>query len=282
MPSIAQLLTPTEIRRLLREHGLAPRRAAGQNFVVDPNTVRRIVAAAGIAPDDVVLEIGPGLGSLTLALAEVAAEVVAVEIDAGLVDVLRSVVVDHDNVEVVHADALRCDLGAVLRDREARLVANLPYNVATPLVFHTLACPKVRDAFVMVQREVGERWAARPGDRLHAGVSLKLQLLADVEVALTIPRSVFHPAPNVDSVMVRLTRRTDAPRPAEYARLARLIEAAFGQRRKTLRNTLAGVADPDVVAAAAQEAGVDLGARAETLSTGDVRRLEAALRAREG
>jgi 16S rRNA (adenine1518-N6/adenine1519-N6)-dimethyltransferase len=281
VPSIAQLLTPTEIRRLLREHGLAPRRSAGQNFVVDPNTVRRIVAAAGIAPDDVVLEIGPGLGSLTLALADVAAEVVAVEIDAGLADVLRSVMVDHDNVEVVHADALRCDLGTVLRDRAARLVANLPYNVATPLVFHALACPEVRDAFVMVQREVGERWAARPGDRLHAGVSLKLQLLADVEVALTIPRSVFHPAPNVDSVMVRLTRRTDAPPAAEYARLARLIEAAFGQRRKTLRNTLAGVADPDVVAAAAQEAGVDLGARAETLSTADVRRLEAALRARE-
>ncbi len=280
MPAIADLLTPTEIRRLLREHGLAPRRAAGQNFVVDPNTVRRIVAAADLASDDVVLEIGPGLGSLTLALAELAAEVVAVEIDAGLADALRVVVAGHDSVEVVHADALRCDLGAVLRGREARLVANLPYNVATPLVFHALACPQVRDAFVMVQREVGERWAARPGGRLHAGVSLKLQLLTDVEVALTIPRSVFHPVPNVDSVMVRLTRRDDAPDAAAYGRLARLIDAAFAQRRKTLRNTLGAVAEAEVVAAAAAEADIDLGARAETLSTADIRRLEGALRTR--
>jgi 16S rRNA (adenine1518-N6/adenine1519-N6)-dimethyltransferase len=278
VPAIADLLTPTEIRRLLREHGLAPRRAAGQNFVVDPNTVRRIVAAADLQPDDIVLEIGPGLGSLTLGLAEVAGEVVAVEIDAGLTAALRDVVAAHDNVEVVHADALRSDLGALLRGRAARLVANLPYNVATPLLFHALGHPEVRDAFVMVQREVGERWAARPGDRLHAGVSLKLQLLMDVEVALTIPRTVFHPAPNVDSVMVRLTRREDAPDPADYDRLARLIEAAFVQRRKTLRNTLAAVAAPEVVATAAAEAGIDLGARAETLSTTDVRRLDAALR----
>jgi 16S rRNA (adenine1518-N6/adenine1519-N6)-dimethyltransferase len=280
VPAIAELLTPTEIRRLLREHGLAPRRSAGQNFVVDPNTVRRIVAAAGLAADDVVLEIGPGLGSLTLALAEVTAVVVAVEIDAGLAAALRAVVAGHDNVEVVHADALRSDLGAVLRGRQARLVANLPYNVATPLVFHALACPQVRDAFVMVQREVGERWAARPGDRLHAGVSLKLQLLADVEVVFRIPRTVFHPAPNVDSVMVRLTRREDAPEPADHGRLARLIDAAFAQRRKTLRNTLAGVAEPEIVAAAAEEAGLDLSARAETLSVADVRRLDAALRGR--
>jgi 16S rRNA (adenine1518-N6/adenine1519-N6)-dimethyltransferase len=280
VPAIADLLTPTEIRRLLREYGLAPRRAAGQNFVVDPNIVRRIVAAADLAPADVVLEIGPGLGSLTLALAGAATEVVAVEIDAGLVAALGEVVAGHDNVEVVHADALRADLGALLRGREARLVANLPYNVATPLVFHALACPQIRDVFVMVQREVGERWAARPGHRLHAGVSLKLQLLTDVEVAFTIPRTVFHPAPNIDSVMVRLTRRADAPVAADYDRLARLIDAAFVQRRKTLRNTLARVAEPEVVAGAAAEAGIDLGARAETLSTMDVRRLDAALRTR--
>jgi 16S rRNA (adenine1518-N6/adenine1519-N6)-dimethyltransferase len=276
------LLTPSDIRRLLREHGLAPRRAAGQNFVVDPNTVRRIVASARLDPDDLVLEIGPGLGSLTLALAEAAGQVVAVEIDAGLAAALRTVVAGRDDVEVVHADALRSDLGALLGGREARLVANLPYNVATPLVFHALAYPLVRDAFVMVQREVGERWAARPGDRLHAGVSLKLQLLTDVEVALTIPRTVFHPVPNVDSVMVRLQRRQDAPAAAEYGRLARLVDTAFGQRRKTLRNNLAGVADPEVIAAAAAAAGIDLGARAETLGTDDVRRLEAALRSHGG
>jgi 16S rRNA (adenine1518-N6/adenine1519-N6)-dimethyltransferase len=247
---------------------------------VDPNTVRRIVAAADLAADDVVLEIGPGLGSLTLALAEAAGEVVAVEIDAGWPPPLRDVVAAIDNVEVVHADALRSDLGAVLGGREARLVANLPYNVATPLVFHALACAQVRDAFVMVQREVGERWAARPGDRLHAGVSLKLQLLTDVEVALTIPRTVFHPAPNVDSVMVRLTRRQDAPDPADVrpSRRAdrRRVRAAAQDPPQHPRS----VADPEVVSAAAAAAGIDLGARAETLSTADVRRLDAALRAR--
>jgi 16S rRNA (adenine1518-N6/adenine1519-N6)-dimethyltransferase len=275
--AIADFLTPRQVRRLLDEHGLAPRRSAGQNFVTDPNTVRRIVAAAGLSDDDVVLEIGPGLGSLTLPLAEAAAHVIAVEIDAGLVAALQDVLAGHDNVEVVHADALRLDLDGLLADRTARLVANLPYNTATPLVFRTLACSSVVDAFVMVQREVGQRWAARPGDPLHSGVSLKLRLLVDVEVALTIPRAVFHPVPNVDSVMVRLTRRPDAPDPATYARLAALVDTAFAKRRKTLRNTLAGIAPAARLQAAAAAARVDLGARAETLSTADVRRLDAAL-----
>jgi 16S rRNA (adenine1518-N6/adenine1519-N6)-dimethyltransferase len=250
--------------------------------VTDANTVRRIVAAAGLRPDDLVLEVGPGLGSLTLALAEAAGEVVAVEIDAGLVAALREVVAGHDGIVVVHADVLRADLADLLDGRPARLVANLPYNVATPIVFHALTSPVVRDAFVMVQKEVGQRWAARPGDSLHAGVSLKLQLLADVEVALTIPRAVFHPVPNVDSVMVRLTRREDAPDPVTYERLAALLDAAFAQRRKTLRNTLGRVVDPDVLAVAAAAAGIDLTARAETLAVDDVRRLDAALEATRG
>jgi 16S rRNA (adenine1518-N6/adenine1519-N6)-dimethyltransferase len=277
----AELLTPTEIRRLLAAHGLAPRKAAGQNLVVDPNTVRRIVAAAGLRPADVVLEIGPGLGSLTLALADAVAEVVAVEIDAGFVAALEDVLAGRPDVRVVHADALRVDLDTLLDGRRARLVANLPYHVATAIVIRALASPTIRDAFVMVQREVGQRWAARPGDPLHAGVSLKLQLLADVEVVFTVPRAVFHPVPNVDSVMVRLTRRPDAPEPAERERLTALIDAAFAQRRKTLRNTLAALAPAEVVARAAAAAGIDLGARAETLSTDDVRRLGRAL-AQEG
>lgn len=273
-------LTPSDIRRLLAEHGLSPRRSAGQNFVVDPNTVRRIVREARIDPGDRVLEIGPGLGSLTLPLADAAAHVLAIEIDAGLVAALTAVLDGRPDVEVVHADALRTDLDAALGGRPARLVANLPYHVATPLVFHALAAASVTDAFVMVQREVGERWAARPGDRRYAGVSLKLALQADVEVALTIPRRVFHPVPNVDSVMVRLTRRDDAPDPATYRRLATLSDTAFAQRRKTLRNTLAGVAPAGVLGAAACEAGVDLGWRAERLDAGQLRRLDAALRAR--
>jgi 16S rRNA (adenine1518-N6/adenine1519-N6)-dimethyltransferase len=265
------------VQRLLRDHGLAPRKAAGQNFVVDPNTVRRIVAAAHLAPTDTVLEVGPGLGSLTLGLAEVVARVVAVEIDAGMVVALAEVLADLDNVEVVHADALRSDLGALTGGTPARVVANLPYNTATPIVMHALADPAIVDLFVMVQREVGERWVARPGDALHAGVSVKLALQADAEVALHVPRSVFHPVPNVDSVMVRITRRADAPTGERRARLLALVDTAFAQRRKTLRNNLRGLAPLDVLGAAAAAAGVDLGARAETLDAATIARLGDAL-----
>jgi 16S rRNA (adenine1518-N6/adenine1519-N6)-dimethyltransferase len=274
------LLTPTEVQRLLRDHGLAPRKAAGQNFVVDPNTVRRIVAAADIDPADTVLEVGPGLGSLTLGLAEVAARVVAVEIDAGMVGALAEVLAEVPDVEVVHADALRSDLGALVGGGPVRLVANLPYNTATPIVMHALADPAVADLFVMVQREVGERWVARPGDPLHAGVSVKLALQADAEVALAIPRAVFHPVPNVDSVMVRIRRRPDAPTGERRQRLLDLVDAAFAQRRKTLRNNLRGLATADDLAAAADAAGVDLGARAETLDAAAITRLGDALAAR--
>jgi 16S rRNA (adenine1518-N6/adenine1519-N6)-dimethyltransferase len=264
------------VRRLLDTHGLAPRKSSGQNFVVDANTVRRIVAAADLAPDDVVLEIGPGLGSLTLGLAETVARVVAVEIDAGLVRALQETVGGLDNVEVVHGDALELDLGAAVGG-PARLVANLPYNVATPLVMRALEDHRIRDAFVMVQREVGERWCARPGDALHAGVSVKIALVAEAQSVLRIPRTVFHPVPNVDSVMVRLTRRPDAPDPERREELFRLVDVAFAQRRKTLRNNLrAAYAEPVVTAAAAQ-AGIDLGARAETLGAAEVRALADAL-----
>jgi 16S rRNA (adenine1518-N6/adenine1519-N6)-dimethyltransferase len=280
---MGELLTPRDVARLLRDHGLAPRKRAGQNFVVDPNTVRRIVAAAGLAPNDRVLEFGPGLGSLTLALADAAAEVVAVEVDAGFVPVLHEVLDGLEHVTVVHADALRIDLDEVLDGRPARLVANLPYNVATPLLFHALACPLVADAFVMVQREVGERWSAHPGDAAYSGVSLKLAVQVDTEVALTIPRAVFHPVPNVDSVMVRVTRRADAPPADRVRRVATLVDTVFAQRRKTLRTTLRpllpdGVAAEEVLA----RAGIDPGARPETLGRDDVLALDAEVAASGG
>ena len=274
---IAALLSPRDVSELLREHGLAPRKTDGQNFLVDPNTVRRIVAAADLRPDDQVLEIGPGLGSLTLGLADQVRRIVAIEIDAGLVRALEGTVGHLDNVEVLHADALRSDLGAALDGAPGRLVANLPYATATPLLFHALADPAVTDAFVMVQREVGERWAADVGDASYGAVSIKLALVADVEVALTIPRTVFVPAPRVDSVMVRVRRRADAPPPMQLERLTRLVDAAFAARRKTLRNTLSAVADPARLAEAAARAEVDLGARAETLAPSDLQRLDAAL-----
>ncbi len=256
-------ITPTVAARLLAEHGLAPRKAAGQNFVVDPNTVQRIVRAAGIGPDDVVLEIGPGLGSLTLPLARIARRVVAVEIDTGLGAVAAAMTAPLGNVEVVVADALRVDLDELLGE-PGRLVANLPYNVATPLLFTALEAAHVVDAYVMVQREVGERWAAVPGDPLYGGVSVKLALAAAVRVDLTVPRGVFLPVPNVDSVMVRVTRHPDAMATDARRRVATVVDAAFAQRRKTLRNNLrAAFGDAGVEALAV--AGLDPGVRAETL-----------------
>ncbi len=281
-PPISDPLTPTQARRLLAEHGLAPRRSAGQNFVVDPNTVRRIVAAADLHPDDTVVEIGPGLGSLTLPLADEVRRVVAIEIDAGLVVALRSRLDDRDDIEVVHADAMRVDLGELVGTDRARLVANLPYNLATPLLVHAMSSPVIEDALVMVQREVGERWCAAPGDPLRAGISVKLELIAEVEVAFTISRAVFLPVPNVDSVMVRVRRRADAPDSDEQREVVELVEAAFAQRRKTLRNTLRRVVDLEVLEPAAAAADVDLSARAETLSTAAFRRLAGELRRAKG
>ncbi len=271
------MLTPRDVARLLADRDLAPRKSAGQNFVVDPNTVRRIVAAAELDPDDTVVEIGPGLGSLTLGLLDTVRRVVAVEIDAGFVDALVEVLGDHPDVEVVHADAMRVRLGDFVDGGPARLVANLPYNLATPLLFHALEDPAITDAFVMVQREVGERWAATVGDRAYAGVSMKLALFAEVKVVMAIPRTVFHPVPNVDSVMVRVRRRDDAPTGAEAVALTALSDAAFSQRRKTLRNTLRTVVAPEILTPAAHAAGIDLSARAETLGPDDLRRLYAAI-----
>lgn len=256
-------ITPTVAARLMAQYGVAPRKAAGQNFVVDPNTVDRIVRAAGIGPEDVVLEIGPGLGSLTLPLARAARRVVAVEIDTGLGVLAAELTAPLGNVEVVVADALRVDLDDLLGE-PARLVANLPYNVATPLLFAALDTELVIDAYVMVQREVGERWAAAPGDSLYGGVSVKLALAGKVRIDLSVPRGVFLPVPNVDSVMVRVTRHEAAMPTRARRRVAAVVDAAFAQRRKTLRNNLRA-AFGDVGVDALEAAGLDPGARAETL-----------------
>ncbi|MBW3618655.1 MAG: 16S rRNA (adenine(1518)-N(6)/adenine(1519)-N(6))-dimethyltransferase RsmA [Actinobacteria bacterium] len=271
-------LTPTDVRRLLQEHGLAPRKSSGQNFVVDPNTVRRIVEASGVGPDDTVLEIGPGLGSLTIPLLAAVRRVVAIEVDAGLVRVLQHLLGDEPGFTLLHADAMRTDLAAAVDGGPATLVANLPYNVATPLVMQALeAGPALVEQYVMVQREVGERWSARVGDPLYSAVSVKVALSADARIDLHVPRAVFHPVPNVDSVMVRIRRRDDAPSPEVRSRLAALVDTAFAQRRKTLRNTLRTLAPPEQLTAAFADAGIDPGARAETLTPEDFVRLAAAL-----
>lgn len=259
-------LSPRQVRDLLAEHGLSPSRALGQNFVADPNTVRRIARLAEVGEGDQVVEIGPGLGSLTVALAETGARVTAVELDRHLMPPLRSLV-EPLGVRVVQGDAMRLDWDELLGGSAApgtpwALVANLPYNVATPLVLDLLAgVPAIERMLVLVQREVAERLAAGPGDKAYGIPSVKVAFRADAEVVGRVPATVFVPAPRVDSALVRL-RRLPTPRvDADPARLFRLVEAGFGQRRKMVRRSLAGLVD----AAGFEQAEVRPEARAEEL-----------------
>ena len=267
-------LTRRQVRELLDENGLSPSRALGQNFVADPNTVRRIARLAGVGPGDRVVEVGAGLGSLTVALAETGAEVTAVEVDRHLLPVLRSVV-EPLGVRVVEGDAMTLDwdrvlgAGAAGEDRWA-LVANLPYNLATPLVLELLArVPAIDRMLVMVQREVGERLAAAPGSKAYGIPSVKVAYWADAEVVGRVPPTVFVPQPRVESALVRLRRLPEPPVDTDPQRLFRLVETAFGQRRKMLRRSLASLVDP----AAFERAGVRPDARPEELSLRDWDRL---------
>ncbi len=249
------------IHELLEQGGLAPRRDLGQNFVADPNTVRRIASLADVGVGDHVVEIGAGLGSLTLALADTGADVLAVEVDSGIVPVLRSVVADRDNVTVVEADAMQADWAQILSGADSwTLVANLPYNVGTPLVCDLLDdVPAISSMLVMVQKEVAERFAAAPGSKQYGAVSVKTSYWATAKLAATVPASVFVPKPNVESALVRIDRRT--PPDVDTETLFGLVKQAFGQRRKMLRRSLNGVVTPEQFDAAE----VSPEARPETL-----------------
>ncbi|HEX2273749.1 MAG TPA: 16S rRNA (adenine(1518)-N(6)/adenine(1519)-N(6))-dimethyltransferase RsmA [Acidimicrobiales bacterium] len=230
------------MRELLARHDLHPKRALGQHFVVDPNTVRRIARLAGVGPGDRVVEVGAGLGALTLALAETGASVTAVEVDRKLLPLLREVV-EPAGVRVVEGDALRLDWDAVLGDERWVLVANLPYNVATPLIADLLdEVRAIERMLVMVQREVAERLAARPGDEAYGAVSVKVAYWATAAVRGRVPPSVFLPPPKVESALVDIRRRAE-PAVADVDRewLFTLVGTGFGQRRKMLRGSLAGV-----------------------------------------
>jgi 16S rRNA (adenine1518-N6/adenine1519-N6)-dimethyltransferase len=263
------VLSPTDVRSLLREHGVHPSRALGQNFLADANTAERIVRLAQVGSGDRVLEIGPGLGSLTLALAATGAQVLAVELDRHLIPVLESVVGGVGDVTVVQGDALEVDFAIRLDGGPWSCVSNLPYNVATPVLMRLLEdVPQVTRFLVMVQREVGERLAAAPGSRRCGAASVKVAYHAEARIVGSVPASVFVPRPNVESVLVRLDRRrapaVDVPSPAV---MFALVRAGFAQRRKMLRRSLRPVLGDrldDVLAAA----GVDPRARAEALDLG--------------
>jgi 16S rRNA (adenine1518-N6/adenine1519-N6)-dimethyltransferase len=258
-------LSRRDVVALLASGGLRPSRALGQNFVVDPNTVRRIARLAQIGPGDRVVEIGAGLGSLTLALVEQGASVTAVEVDRGIVPLLRSVV-EPAGVRVVGGDALHLDWRELLGDVAPWvLVANLPYNVATPLVVTLLEqAPAIARMLVMVQLEAGQRLAAGAGDEAYGAVSVKVAYWSSTRVVGRVPSTVFYPQPRVESALVEVVRR---PEPAvarddvAYARLIEVVRAGFGQRRKMLRRSLAGI----VPVEAFEAAGVRPDQRAEEL-----------------
>ena len=268
--------SPTTIHRLLADNGLDPSRALGQNFVADANTVRRIARLARVGAGDRVIEIGAGLGSLTLALLETGAEVTAVEVDRHLMPILREVV-EPGGATVVQGDAMALDWSGLLGpqdpDRPWVLVANLPYNIATPLILDLLeGVPQIARMLVMVQPEVGERLAAGPGDRAHGIPSVKATWWADVRVVGKVSPTVFVPAPRVESGLVEIQRHPVAGDDLERAVVFGLVETGYNQRRKMLRRSLADRVPPEAFAAA----GVRPEARAEELSLADWRSLAAA------
>lgn len=280
----ADLLGPAEVRELAERLGVRPTKQLGQNFVHDANTVRRIVGAAGVGREDVVLEVGPGLGSLTLALLDVVDQVVAVEIDPVLAQRLPDTVADRagrlaERLQVIEADALRVT-GADLPAAPTALVANLPYNVAVPVLLHLLAeLPGLATALVMVQAEVADRLSAEPGSRIYGVPSVKAGFFGTVRRAGAVGRQVFWPVPQVESGLVRVERYAEPPWPQDAAfrrRVFAVVDAAFAQRRKTLRAALANWAgSPSAAERRLTAAGIDPTARGETLDTAAFVRLAA-------
>ncbi len=271
-----------DIVELLEGHGLSPRRAFGQNFVADPNTVRRIARLADVGPADHVVEIGAGLGSLTLALAETGARVTAIEVDHGVAPVLRDVVShsEHaDHIHVIEADARHVDWSTLEpRDTPLTVVANLPYNVATPLVADLLDdVPRIRRFVVMVQKEVAQRLAARPGSSDFGGISVKVSYWATARLLGDVPPTVFVPRPKVTSAIIEIVRRDEPAVASDRSMLFELVRTAFGQRRKMLRRSLHGMVSDDQFAAAA----IDPTRRPEELSVVDWGRLTDAVTRRD-
>ncbi|WP_229905403.1 16S rRNA (adenine(1518)-N(6)/adenine(1519)-N(6))-dimethyltransferase RsmA [Lentzea cavernae] len=273
------MLGPAEVRRLAAELDIRPTKKLGQNFVHDPNTVRKIVTAAELAPDDIVLEVGPGLGSLTLALLPNASQVVAVEIDPPLANRLPQTVteMDPDNANKLHV-VLKDAMKVTQQDLPAQptaIVANLPYNIAVPVVLHLMAeLPTLHKGLVMVQAEVADRMAAKPGNKIYGVPSVKLAWYAEAKKAGSIGKNVFWPAPNVDSGLVWFQRHENPLSTVDRKRLFQIVDAAFAQRRKTLRAALKGWAGgTDEVDELLRKAGVDPQARGEQLSVIDFIRI---------
>jgi len=267
---MTELLGAREIRELAESLGIRPTKKLGQNFVIDPNTVQRIVRAADVVSTDHVLEVGPGLGSLTLALLQEVASVIAIEIDPVLAEQLPRTIALHmpertASLTLIVSDAMKVD---AVPGEPTALVANLPYNVSVPVLLHLLeVVPTIRTALVMVQKEVAERLAADPGSRTYGIPSLKARWYGEVRMAGNIGRNVFWPEPNVDSALVRVDRREQPTCESSREWVFKVIDTAFAQRRKSLRGALAQLAgSPDAAEQALRAAGIDPGRRGEALT----------------
>jgi 16S rRNA (adenine1518-N6/adenine1519-N6)-dimethyltransferase len=273
-----RLLGPAEVRSLAAGLDLRPTKQRGQNFVIDANTVRRIVRESGVTGEDVVVEVGPGLGSLTLALLETGASVIAIEVDPVLADALPGTIAEFaprqaDRVRVVLADALH--ISELPGPTPTALVANLPYNISVPVLLHLLALlPSLEHGLVMVQAEVADRLAAPPGSKTYGIPSVKAAWYADVRRAGSIGRNVFWPAPNVDSGLVAWTRREPPTTAVSREQVFAVIDAAFAHRRKAMRGALREIAGSAEAATAALEAsGIDPLARGESLGISEFVRI---------
>ena len=267
---MTELLGAREIRELAESLGIRPTKKLGQNFVIDPNTVQRIVRAADVVPTDHALEVGPGLGSLTLALLQEVTSVIAIEIDPVLAEQLPRTIALHmpertESLTLIISDAMKVD---AVPGEPTALVANLPYNVSVPVLLHLLeVVPTLRTALVMVQKEVAERLAADPGSRTYGIPSLKARWYGEVRMAGNIGRNVFWPEPNVDSALVRVDRREQPTCESGREWVFKVIDTAFAQRRKSLRGALAQLAgSPDAAEQALRAAGIDPGRRGEALT----------------
>ncbi|HEV3287657.1 MAG TPA: 16S rRNA (adenine(1518)-N(6)/adenine(1519)-N(6))-dimethyltransferase RsmA [Streptosporangiaceae bacterium] len=277
------LLGPADIRGIVAGLGIRPAKQLGQNFVIDPGTIRRLVTLAGLDPGDVVLEVGPGVGSLTLGLLPAARRVTAIEVDPVLAAALPGIAAARapglaTRLTVVTADAARIAAADLPGEPPSVLVANLPYNVAVPVVLHLLAIlPSLARGLVMVQAEVADRMTAPPGSRVYGVPSVKLAWFAAARRAGPVPRTVFWPVPNVDSALVAFARR-EPPAGASREQVFAVVDAAFSQRRKTLRAALARWAGgPDAAERLLRAAGVDPGARGESLTVAEFTRIAAAI-----
>ncbi len=276
-----QLLTPTEIRELASKLDLKPTKKLGQNFVTDQNTVEKIVRTSKVSKDSVVLEVGPGLGSLTLALLATGAKVFAVEIDQRLAELLpitaKAKGFSGDQLEVINKDALEITTNEV--ENPNILVANLPYNVSVPVIIHILETfPSIENYLVMVQSEVADRLAASPGSRTYGSPSVKLQWYGEVSKAGSVSRSVFWPVPNVDSDLVQITRKKDVDQSIRKELFA-VVDAAFSQRRKMLRSALSSMcAGSEKASEILESAQIDPQLRGEALNVDDYVRLTYAMK----